>query len=246
MVKEKEIPTPYTVFQELQKKMLAGLTASSKAIKHPTTQGDSTEAEWLNLFQNYLPARYQAERGHVMDSQGGMSEQIDIVIFDRHFTPFLFNDKGVFYVPAESVYAVIEVKPEINKKQIEYAAKKIASVRKLHRTSVPIPYAGGTYAPKILFPILGGIVATKVDWKKGFDKEFQASLATEDVDMQIDFGCAIDTGSFVVEYDGTSIKQIEIEKDNILLTFFMKLLDSLQIKGSVPALDYKAYYRLGK
>jgi len=31
-------------------------------------------------------------------------------------------------------------------------------VRRLHRTSLPIPHAGGTYQPKALTPILGGIL----------------------------------------------------------------------------------------
>lgn len=40
---------------------------------------------------------------------------------------------------------------------VAYAQEKIARVRKLHRTSLPIPYAGGTYPPKALTPICAAI-----------------------------------------------------------------------------------------
>jgi hypothetical protein len=39
----------------------------------------------------------------VVDSEGNVSDAIDIVVFDRHFSPFLFRQEGVCYIPAESV-----------------------------------------------------------------------------------------------------------------------------------------------
>lgn len=243
--KTKRKPTPHSVFQQLQKSMLSALSMSKAAIAHPGTLGGATEDKWLNLFQRYLPERYRAERGHVMDSRGGMSEQIDVIIFDRHFTPFLFNDEGVYYVPAESVYAVIEIKQSLNRHEIEYAGGKIASVRRLHRTSVPIPHAGGVYPAKELFHILGGIVTTSVGWKGGLSNEFQLALASNEESARVDFGCALDTGAFDVEYVDDQLI-VHIDDSNILLTFIMKLLDKLQAKASVPALDYKAYCEIGQ
>lgn len=241
----KPSPTPHSVFQQLQKNMLSSLSMSKAAISHPGTLGGATEEKWLDLFQRYLPERYRAERGHVMDSKGGMSDQIDVIIFDRHFTPFLFNDEGVYYIPAESVYAVIEVKQSLNKHEVGYAGDKIASVRKLHRTSVPIPHAGGVYPAKELFHIMGGIVTTSVDWKGGLGKEFQLALASNGDDARVDFGCVLDTGAFDVEFIDDQLVT-HVDDSNILLTFIMKLLDKLQAKASVPALDYKSYCEIGQ
>jgi hypothetical protein len=67
----------------------------------------------------------------------------------------LLNRDGVLYVPAESVYAIIEVKQELSRTYIKYAGDKIKSVRCLKRTSVPIPHAGGTYKPKPPDRIIG-------------------------------------------------------------------------------------------
>lgn len=244
MSNDNKLQDPTTVFQELQQSMLRQLNMTRANIKHPGTQGTATEANWLKMFQDYLPTRYRAERGQVMDSKGGMSDQIDVIIFDRHFTPFLFNHEGVYFVSAESVYAVIEVKPTINKGYIDYSGGKVASVRKLHRTSVPIPHAGGVYPAKALFPIPGGIVASSIEWKSGLSKAFQGSLITDVADKRVDFGCALDGGAFEVDY--ASGKPVVLSSnENVLLTFFMSLLDRLQALASVPALDYKAYGRLG-
>jgi hypothetical protein len=69
-------------------------------------------------------------------------------------------------VPAESVYAVFEAKQSINLNEVRYAQSKVASVRRLYRTSLPIPYAGGTYAPKAPSEILGGILTFESDWRR--------------------------------------------------------------------------------
>jgi hypothetical protein len=58
-------------------------------IEHPTEKGDASEGVWLELLQNYLPKRYEARRAHVVDSLGEFSDQIDIVIHDRQYSPFI-------------------------------------------------------------------------------------------------------------------------------------------------------------
>ena len=135
-----------------------------KSFDHPGTKGDASEKVWLELLQTYLPQRYQAASVHVVDSLGMFSEQIDVVVFDRQYSPFIFNYEGQTIIPAESVYAVFEAKQTVNASQVKYARKKVASVRRLRRTSLPIPYAKGTYPAKPLIPIYGGLLTFESDW----------------------------------------------------------------------------------
>src|SRR6201999_3278630 len=114
-----------------------------KNFAHPGTKGDANEQVWIELLDTYLPKRYQAAKAHVVDSNGQFSQQMDVVVFDRQYSPFIFTYQGQTIVPAESVYAVFEAKQSINAERIDYARKKVASVRRLHRTSLPIPYARG-------------------------------------------------------------------------------------------------------
>ena len=106
---------------------------------HPGTMGDASEGLWLEFLQAYLPERYRVGKAFVVDSSGHFSEQIDVVVFDRQYTPFIFNVDGIIIVPIESVYAVFECKQVMNAEQLKYAGKKIGSVRKLTGTSLPIP-----------------------------------------------------------------------------------------------------------
>jgi len=134
------------------------LALARKTLGHPTTKGDASEEVWLEMLRKYLPQRYQAAKAHVVDSLGVFSEQIDVVVFDRQYSPFIFNFQGQTIIPAESVYGAFEAKQAINTNEIAYAQRKVASVRRLHRTSLPIPHAGGTYPAKIPAHILGGLL----------------------------------------------------------------------------------------
>jgi len=142
-------------FLHQQEKMRAELSEVRSVHDHPTARGDGTELHWLTVLQKRLPARYRAERAFVIDADGNRSGQIDIVIHDRQFCPVLLDAAGGVHIPAESVYAVLEVKQDLTKSQIEYAGNKIASVRRLRRTSAEFVHATGRSrtTPK---PILGG------------------------------------------------------------------------------------------
>src|SRR3954471_9696415 len=90
------------------------LESARKTFAHPVTKGDASERVWRDLLETYLPARYQVATAHAVDSKGAFSEQIDVVIFDRQYSPFVFKKEDQLIIPAESVYAVFEAKQSIN------------------------------------------------------------------------------------------------------------------------------------
>jgi hypothetical protein len=149
------------------------LATVRKAFNHPGTKGDASESVWIDLLEKYLPKRYQAATAHVVDSLGNFSQQIDVVVFDRQYSPFIFNYQGQTIIPAESVYAAFEAKQVATAEMVAYAQDKVASVRRLHRTSLPIPYAKGTYPAKPLIPILGGLLAFESGWSPALGPSFE-------------------------------------------------------------------------
>jgi hypothetical protein len=70
-------------------------------------------------------------------------------------------------IPAESVYAAFEAKQAINASQVAYAQEKVSTVRRLFRTSLPIPTASGTVTAKKPAHILGGLLTFESDWSPG-------------------------------------------------------------------------------
>jgi hypothetical protein len=217
------------------------LAAARKTFGHPTTKGDASERVWLELFRAYLPHRYQSERAHVVDSNGDFSDQIDVVIFDRQYSPLIFRLEGQIVLPAESVYALFETKQSINAAEIEYTQKKIASVRRLHRTSLPIPHAGGVYKPKPLAPILGGILAFESDWSPPLGQPLIDALGRGAPDERLDIGCVAAHGMFNCgTNDGC---HVIAPQGKPATAFLLELIAQLQSSATVPMIDVRAYAR---
>lgn len=210
------------------------------ALVHPGTKGDASEAIWLELLQTYLPKRYSATTAHVVDSTGAFSDQIDVVVFDRQYSPFIFSFQGATIIPAESVYAVFEAKQAINAAQVAYAQDKVASVRQLHRTSLPIPHAGGVYPPKPLQHILGGLLTFESDWSPGLGDPLIKALADGSEDGRLDLGCTAAHGLFGCGPDGCGLIT-PIAKP--ATAFLFELIARLQEIATVPMIDVRAYAR---
>jgi hypothetical protein len=225
-------------FHEQQKVLQAHLEYAKKTITHDGKCGDVTEKHFLKTLAAYLPNRYAVDSAIVIDCKGQTSDQMDVVIYDPQYTPCLLDQHDHKYIPAEAVYAVLEVKPEINAKYLVYAGKKAESVRRLHRTSIPIPHAGSVpYPAKVLFPITAGLIAADVSWKDGFGNSFKKQLSALKGERRLDCVVAVSTSSFDVFEAAPRV----VGGRNALVFFLFRLLQKLQSLGTVPAIDWNAY-----
>jgi hypothetical protein len=229
-----------TLLSELHDDIQDRLARARKAFGHPGTKGDASEAVWLELLQTYLPQRYQSESAHVVDSDGKFSDQIDVVVFDRQYSPFIFKFQGQTVIPAESVYAVFEAKQTINAEQVAYARNKVASVRALHRTSLPIPHAGGTYPPKPLQHIIGGLLTLESDWNPGLGERLAKALAEAGAGDRLDLGCVAAHGVFYCDEEGCGTLT---PMGKPATAFLFDLIARLQAQATVPMIDVRAYAR---
>lgn len=224
------------LFYNLQLQMQQTLNTNRMFIPHSGSKGDSLEHNWITMLRNYLPQRYSIDSAFVIDCDNNLSEQIDVVIYDRQYSPFVFNQNEVKYIPAESVYAVFEVKQEMTKEYLQYAAEKAESVRKLNRTSAPIYHAGGCFPPKPLNRILAGILTYETSWKNGLGEAFIKNLGALENQQKLDIGCALSDGSFV-----NNDELIISTQNESLIFFFLNLLMELQKLGTIPAMDILKY-----
>lgn len=226
-----------TLLDELNNEVAADLQRARSTLGHPTDLGDATEEIWIELFNKYLPRRYHAIKATVVDSQGAFSEQIDVVIHDRQYTPLVFTFKEKHVVPAESVYAVFESKQEMNAAHIFYAQKKVGSVRALHRTSLPVPTIDGTKAAKQLTPILGGILTLSSKWSPVFGDTMRGYLETSEENGRLDAGCVADAGMFWLDTDVYTLNGAT----KPVTRFLLELMSRLQTVATVPMIDMRAY-----
>ncbi|MBX9771715.1 MAG: hypothetical protein K2X29_10105 [Candidatus Obscuribacterales bacterium] len=229
-----------TLLSGLHEDIECRLSIARRAFQHSGTKGDASEQVWLELLRNYLPSRYCAEKAHIVDSNGQFSQQIDVAIFDRQYTPLVFKHEGQLIVPAESVYAVFEAKQTVNAGYVAYAQEKISSVRKLHRTSLPIPFPEGTYKAKPLPKILGGLLAFESDWSPALGQPFIDALKVDNDLESLDLGCIATHGIFGLDEAGTRTISLETKAAT---AFVLELIAVLQSLGTVPMIDTRAYAR---
>lgn len=232
------------LFLRLQEQLTAHLATNREVIGHPGLKGSASEERWISMLSEYLPKRYCVTGAVVIDSLGGLSDQLDLVIYDRQYSPFLFLQDGVSYIPAESVYAVFEVKQELSGETVEYAANKAASVRNLRRTSVPITHAGGVEEPRDPKPILAGLVCLDSRLSPAFGDTLVAKLAALAEPGRLDLICALQHGSCEVQYREEAPHLERSASDTALIFFFLRLLERLQSVGTVTAMDLRQYGRV--
>lgn len=222
-----------------QEQLLATLGVGRSSGGHPVVVGDDSELNWRGMLESILPTRYRVSKGFAIDANGERSEQIDLLVYDRHFSPVLLEVGEHLFVPAEAVYAVLEVKQEMNRETIEYASGKVASVRRLRRTSAPVPFVEGSYRPKELQRILGGLLTMDSGWNPPLDKPFEQALTSTAGEGALDLGCALQAGSFEVNADNGSLARSEA--DTALIFVVLRLLKRLQRMASASAIVYDEY-----
>ena len=225
---------------ELEQSILhSKLDLSVHSVPHDPTMGAVNEAHFIELLQRYLPDRYFVDSGIIIDSKGNTSDQIDVVIYDQIYTPTLLDQHNHHFIPAEAVYAIFEVKPEINKDKLEYAANKAYSVRKLTRTMTSIRSITGTdIHPAEHLEIISGIVASRISWIDNFGNTFNKHHSKLTKNNMINCGLAV-SGAYFDNFEDSKI--ITKLGDSCTAYFLFRLLHQLQRFGNVIPVDWNIY-----
>lgn len=227
-----------TLLADLHSSVTEQLARARRTMGHPVAKGDVAESVWAQLLAGYLPQRYKVAKAFVCDSEGQFSDQLDVVVYDRQYSPLIFEMDNQVIIPAESVYAVFEAKQEIDAAQVSYAAKKIASVRALKRTSLPVPHIGGSSPPKPLQPIIGGLLTFESGWSPPLGASLAKALAEADDNSRLDIGCIAAHGWFACDDAGCHVIN---DQGKPATAFLLELIARLQGVATVPMIDIRAY-----
>jgi len=124
-------------FRSVYNKLEADALLFNRGLPHEGLKGSENEKALADVLRDFLPLRYGVEENAlVIDRHGKVSRQCDIVIFDNvHFPKYL---RKVFAI--ETVYAVIEVKTELTKAQVDGALENESSLRSLDFYPALTPY----------------------------------------------------------------------------------------------------------
>ena len=220
---------------------------------HPVAKGDVSEDAWRDFLKRFLPSRFSVISGFIIDAYDEVSKQIDCIIYDKVFTPTFWGESGYTYVPSEAVHAVFEIKPQVDKQYLRQTAEKIESVRVLHRTSAPYMASGRQEEPKPLFHIIGGMLATKMQYKKGieapaFEKAIHEFQREDPKNRSIDIILTAFNG-YADYFDTGFPTDRDPHKDwaeGAATRGLFRLTRALLLQGTVGAIDLGYYLELVK
>ncbi|MFC5703831.1 DUF6602 domain-containing protein [Cohnella faecalis] len=78
---------------------------------HPMTTGGYREEVWQSIFDRIVPRKFSVARSvFIIDSNGRVSNEVDLAIFDEQYTPYIFRNGLIKYIPIEAVAAAVQCK----------------------------------------------------------------------------------------------------------------------------------------
>lgn len=102
-----------------------------KKLRHPGEYGALRESLVRELLSNFLPESYGISHGFIISPNGIVSNQCDIIVYYKPFTPVIRTPEHQRFFPVESVVAVVEVKSNITSGILREALTKLVKVKQM-------------------------------------------------------------------------------------------------------------------
>jgi len=127
------------IFDEIAHQMRSDFEKVRKATDHPGLKGNVVEESFRSFLRNYLPQSLDISTGILVDADGRVSKQLDIIISDAAKTPIFYKSGEMRVIPVECAYSVIEVKTFLDQKELDRIFNNMKSVRSLKKKAYFTP-----------------------------------------------------------------------------------------------------------
>ncbi|WP_155256226.1 DUF6602 domain-containing protein [Mesorhizobium loti] len=221
---------------------------------HMGERGRIAEEIIRNVLQRTLPKRFSIGTGVLISASGETSSQTDIVIFDNFHNAPLLSEFGVGIYPVEIVYATIEVKSVLTKKELRDSLGAIRKIRNVGSKKHYIFQGVATDTDGKLVPFNGPMTITVPPrsyivafGQKGMGKTYEGFCQTlrQCLDEHDDHvhGVAVLANDWFAARVAFKRPTILLGKDgNALLSLYSSILKG-QRNFAVYPLDLDAYLR---
>ena len=190
-----------SLFTASAAKLKAQLDEARAALDHRPLKGNVNEQALADWLKPLLPGAIDVCTGEIIDSNGGRSKQVDVVLYDAATTPRFLSRNDISVLPVEPVYAVIEVKTFLNKNEIEAAFENMKAVKALNKSAYHPDRATTSKhlygMPTVHWPLQFFIFAYESDGLDTVLGHVQRLNAGQPIDKQIDMVCILDKGLIV-------------------------------------------------
>lgn len=96
--------------------------------RHNLTKGTNREYKLSEFLNEKLPFQYAVTAGEVVFRDGTLSNQSDVIIYDRLRCPVLYSEASSI-IPIDGTYGIIEVKSYLTKDELIDTAQKIKAFK---------------------------------------------------------------------------------------------------------------------
>lgn len=189
------------IYQATAKRMQADLERLRAGLDHAGTKGSAAEEIVRDFLKEALPRSLGITVGQVIDADGNLSGQSDVIIYDALATPMIFSSAqaGQRTVPIEGVVGVIEVKSKLRKGDLEQIVSHAATLKAMERRafmpegfSVHREMYGQTWD---VLPVLYSVFAFESDGL--YAHELNQLQADTPLHLRLDNLCVLDRGLLV-------------------------------------------------
>jgi hypothetical protein len=128
---------------------------------HAGLKGRFREIFVADLLQPVLSSDFLAGSGLVIDSHGGTSSEVDVVVFDKFHVPAVLYKGSDGLFPIEGVYYYGEIKSRLTKPELKDAVEKFRRYRSLN----PLPNRQGQkeWGPRFIFAWSSDLKEREID-----------------------------------------------------------------------------------
>ena len=233
------------------------------ALNHSGQKGAILEDKLRSYLTEVLPNRLGVTEGIIYSSIGEVSPQCDVIVYDRHHTPVLFNENGTRAIPVECVFAIIEVKTRLSKGDLISFCSVLQTIRAFDRSALyPSPTLTKTFLlddkPMNFFPILGYMFSMESSSKiSGLQEEIQRMLSGTNLSRLPNCvyvsneGCIAYNGPKTptsptpgwISYPNSLSKTARYEGKDAFLLFIVLLMDLLMAAEMYQQLNLVQYFQ---
>jgi predicted DNA-binding transcriptional regulator AlpA len=119
---------------------LRSAVVATSAVTHAGTKGTMREDAIRTLLRPYIPRRFEISSGEVVNADGRVSRQQDLIVTDAFGSAPLFAAGQIGIHPVESVFACLEIKSWADSTSVPDAVDCLASVKRL-ASDAPRPFS---------------------------------------------------------------------------------------------------------
>lgn len=241
------------IFDNLEKSLYNDM---SIRIQHNLEDGKYREYLVTKVLKKIIPAKYSITNGFIIDSENNISQEMDVIIYDKNYVPPFF-DETYTVVPIEAVIAVIQVKTTLTSNTLKDSISNLNSINRLKsKTGGKIISANGSLITEKRYICPYKIV---VSYQTDYADSHDFSDNLKDIDMlyiveenkSLYIKHRDNTESVVCENrEKLELSQqnysTEIVNDSRLAFFALNLLEKMKLINNSIIINYEEYIKGAK